>query len=228
MTKQYPLPLPHHEAMAADDFMITASNREAAAWVHAWPEWPAPCLLILGPSGSGKTHLLNLWLHHSKGAPISADTLNCATASTIAADHKIIAIDNIDQIAGHAEAEETLFHLYNLLRDEHGFLLLTATLPPAQWPAGLPDLRSRLLAAPVAAIGEPDDELLSMLLIKQFHDRQIEVGTEVITYLLPRMERSTAAIRTLVTTLDRASLAEGKGITVALVKRIMGKEPPLL
>lgn len=221
MVRQYPLPLPHREGMAADDYVVTASNREAAAWITAWPEWPSHCLMILGPSGSGKTHLLNLWLHHSHGKIVTTEELATTDANSLAASGKIIGIDDAEKIAGHSAAEENLFHLYNHLREIKGSLVLAAALPPAQWTIGLPDLRSRLLASPAAVIGVPDDELLGMLLVKQFHDRQIEVGADVVAYLLPRIERTAAALRALVTELDRASLAEGRGVTVTLARRLL-------
>ena len=65
MTRQLPLSLPHDEAMDAADFFVTASNREAMAWIDKWPDWPAHCIVIHGPSGSGKTHLARLWQQRS-------------------------------------------------------------------------------------------------------------------------------------------------------------------
>jgi DnaA regulatory inactivator Hda len=221
MTRQYPLPLPHREAMEADDYLVTSGNREAFAWVNAWPEWPSHCLIIIGPSGSGKTHLLNLWMQRSRGKSLAAQDLATNDAANLSAENNILAIDDADKIAGNGAGEETLFHLYNLLREAKGYLLLTASRPPAQWEIGLADLRSRLLASPAATIAAPDDKLLGMLLVKQFHDRQIEIGADVVAYLLPRIERTTAALRSLVEELDRVSLAEGRGVTVALARRIL-------
>jgi len=222
MTQQYPLPLPHSTAMEADDYIVTASNREAATWVNAWPEWPSHCMIILGPAGSGKTHLVNLWLQKSRGKIVDIEDLATHDAGSLAMSNTIIAIDDIASVAGNDQAEVTLFHLYNLLRETKGYLLLTASRPAAQWNLRLADLRSRILASPVASIAPPDDELLTMLLVKQFHDRQVEISKEVISYLLPRIERTASALRTLVADLDRTSLAEGKPVTVALVRRVLG------
>ena|ERR1700722_10743701 len=214
--RQYPLPLPHNEAMEAHDFMATSSNSEAIAWIERWPDWPAHCLVIYGPSGSGKTHLMNVWLSRSGGATKTNDTIAASGASGGA-----FAIDDADQAAGNAAREEALFHFFNRLRDTKGSLLLTARNAPAQWNIQLPDLRSRLASIPAVAIKGPDDELISALLIKQFRDRQIDLGADVLDYLLSRIERSPAAIRKLVTDLDRASLAEGRKITVALARRLL-------
>jgi DnaA regulatory inactivator Hda len=219
-SQQYPLPLPCREAMEADDFMVADSNREAIAWIDRWPDWPSHCLVIYGPAGAGKTHLANVWRTKSQGA--LADVAHLADdPATLALSAKAIGIDGAEMAAGAAAREQGLFHLYNMLRENGGTLLLTAHRAPAQWNIGLPDLRSRLLAAPAIALAPPDDALLAALLIKQFRDRQIDIGMDVVDFLLPRMERSPAAIRHMVTTLDSASLAASRKITVALARHIV-------
>jgi DnaA regulatory inactivator Hda len=220
MTRQYPLPLPYREAMEADNFMVTASNREAVAWIDKWPNWPSHCLIIYGPEGTGKTHLAHVWQTRSRGKFVTASGLS-ADSGTVIMTNRAIAIDGAAAVAGHAAREQGLFHLFNLVRETKGHLLLTAPLPPAQWHVQLADLRSRLLAAPAVALGAPDDELISALMLKQFSDRQLDIGAEVIDFLLPRMTRTPAAIRDLVAALDRASLAESRKITVALAKRVL-------
>jgi DnaA regulatory inactivator Hda len=223
MMKQYPLPLPHREAMEADDFLTTPSNRDPIAWIERWPDWPAHCLVIHGLPGSGKTHLMNVWLARSGGEDVSNQMPDAGKilSSEIRPLSSAIAIDDADQIAGDAAKEESLFHLYNRLNESKSFLLLTAKLAPAQWNIQLPDLRSRLSSIPAVAIAGPDDELLSALLIKQFHDRQIDVAKEVVDFLLPRIERTPASIRNIVTKLDRMSLAENRRITIALARKII-------
>jgi DnaA regulatory inactivator Hda len=219
MTRQYPLPLPHREAMEADDFMVTASNGEAAAWLDKWPDWPAHCLVIYGPAGAGKTHLAHVWQAQAAARLIDAKTIAEEDIATLKA--QAVAIDDAEKAAGERAREEALLHLYNMLRENKGYLLLTARQAPAHWEIGLPDLRSRLLAVPAVALGAPDDELVAALLVKQLRDRQIEVGMEVIDYLVPRLDRTPEAIRKLVAALDRASLAEGRRITVALARKVL-------
>ena len=220
MIRQYTLPLPHREAMAADDFMVTDSNREATGWIDQWPSWIVPCIIVHGPAGCGKTHLVQVWLTRSHGTAVTPEDIATADLGLLA-DKKCVALDNADAVAGDRAREEALFHLYNRLCEKRGYLLLTAARPPQQWEIGLPDLRSRLLSMPSIAVTAPDDDLLAALLIKQFRDRQIDISMDLIDYLLPRITRSPEAIREMVATLDRVSLSEGRGITVALVRRIM-------
>ncbi|MFY9287756.1 MAG: DnaA/Hda family protein [Alphaproteobacteria bacterium] len=221
MIKQYPLPLPHKDAMAADDFMITSSNQEAAAWLDKWPAWPAHCLVLHGPSGSGKTHLLHVWCAKSKGMLITREQLLEQNADQLAEINCNIALDNADQCAGDAAAEEALFHLYNFLRENKGHLLLASVKAPAQWMIKLPDLRSRLLSIQAIPITAPDDDLITALIIKQFKDRQIDISMDVVNYLLSRVTRTPQSVRETVQALDRASLSEGRGITVALARKLL-------
>lgn len=219
--QQYPLPLPHREAMEADNFMVTSSNREAVAWIDRWPEWPAHCLIVHGPSGAGKTHLAHVWQAKSRGKFLGMDDLATSDAGALVISNRLIAVDDAEQIAGDPLRERSLLHLYNILRETKGYLLLTAHTAPAQWGIQLPDLSSRLLASPAAALTGPDDALLSALMIKQFRDRQLDVGADVIDFLLPRLTRTPEATRALVAALDRAALAENRRITVALAKRVL-------
>lgn len=222
MVQQIPLPLPYTEAMSADDFVVTSSNQQAAAWVHQWPNWPSLCSAIYGPSGSGKTHLMRMWVAKCHGKDITPIDLLRQETGALIMSNRNLAMDDAQQIATNPVAEEALFHLYNALKETGGTLLLTADRPPAKWPVQLADLRSRLNAAPAISIDAPDDELLTMLLIKQFHDRQIDVGLDVVTYIIPRIERTTQALRDIVQKLDQAALSESRGITIALARRLLG------
>ncbi len=112
----------------------------------------------------------------------------------------------------------------NLIAERGGRLLLTAAEPPAQWRLGLPDLRSRLVAAPQIAVRPPDDALIAAVLVKLCADRQLVVGDEVIQFLLRQMERSFAAAGRVVAALDRAALEGKRPITIPLARAVLRQE----
>jgi chromosomal replication initiation ATPase DnaA len=89
------------------------------------------------------------------------------------------------------------------------------------WPVDLPDLKSRLKAATVVEIGEPDDELLAQVLVKLFADRQIMPDDKLVSYIAARMERSNAAAVEIVERLDSLALARGVKISRALAGEVL-------
>jgi chromosomal replication initiation ATPase DnaA len=224
MTQQLPLLLPHDAAMGADDFLVTPCNSEAAAWIDKWPEWPTHGLIVTGLPGSGKTHLMSLWLQKTGGSVVAADDLIDITPPALMAETKCIALDNANFFAGNGLAEKQLFHLFNFVKENKGFLLLTMATGAGQAGFELPDLRSRLLTLPVAALLPPDDELLEALIVKQFSDRQVAVDAGVVAYIASRAARDAASIRAIVQRLDLAALAEGCKITIPLARRILEKD----
>lgn len=217
--RQLPFDLGHRPALGRHDFLISPCNREAVDWIDLWPGWPSPALVLCGPAGSGKSHLVAVWCDRSGALPVTREDLAEAAGQVEkAAPHRLI--DPADALG----QEEALLHLYNNVAEAGGTLLLTAETPPARWSFALPDLASRLRAAPVAAIGKPDDALLGAILVKMFADRQLRVPPDVISFLLVRMERSFAAARSLVARIDARALAEKRALTVPFVRSVFEQD----
>lgn len=219
MIRQLAFDLPAREAFRREDFFISPVNAVALAAVDGWRNWPGGKMLLVGPAGSGKTHLARLWAADAGAAVIAGADLSQADLPALSA-HGAVAVEDAEAVAGDAGAEAAFFHLHNLVV-QAGHLLVTATTPPRDWGLGLPDLASRLQAAPLTRLDAPDDALLSAVLIKLFADRQIAVAPTLIPYLVMRMERSFAAARALVAALDARALAEGRPITRQLAAEMM-------
>jgi chromosomal replication initiation ATPase DnaA len=219
---QIPLDLAFPAAHTRADFLVAPANRDAVGWVDRWPDWPGPILILEGPPGCGKTHLARIWAARTGAAWIGPEEATTPPeASALAARGTHLALDPLDAWIGTADAETALFHLYNILKENGRSALATLRAPPATVAFTLPDLASRLRAAPMAAIRAPDDDLLSALLVKLFADRRLPVDADVIAYILPRMERSFAAARALVEAADRRALAEKRSLSVPLIRQTM-------
>jgi chromosomal replication initiation ATPase DnaA len=223
--RQLPFDFAHDPDYGADSFIEAPCNRAALAWIRRWPDWSAPGLAVHGPAGCGKTHLASIWQAMSGAVALSPADLAPDRVPSLLDDARAALIDTADAPALDADGERALVHLYNLLKERGGHLLLLARTPPARWSIALPDLRSRLAALPAARIDAPDDTLLQQLFVKLLADRQLEASPEAVAFLLPRMPRSFAAARRLVAELDRRALAGGRRVTIVLVREALAEFP---
>ena len=238
MTKmeQLPFDLGSRYAHEREDFWISDSNRAAVAWLDKLAGAKAsgtnlgceesdinryPALVIFGPPASGKTHLLQVWKKEAKAIELSLAQLMPDTIDQTVGSAKEVMIDNVSSAIGKRSSEETLFHLYNILQERGGTLLMTASMPVAAWPFVLADLKSRLMAAPAVEVGSPDDALMAVVLAKLFSDRQIFVPQEVVQFILSRIERSFLAMRQTVEKIDRRALSEKRPVTIPLVRELL-------
>lgn len=219
---QLALDFPHRPSLNREDFMIADCNREAAVLVDSWPLWPYFAICIYGPEGCGKTHLANVFANKVANLTNFPYRIPCIKASSLTADNyrplfetnKCLIIEDLQNLCN----QEALFHLYNLYRDEGGNILFTSSTAPARLGLTLPDLRSRMNIVPAVEIKEPDDEVLSALLLKLFTDRQILPSPELLEFILKNMQRSFAYARKLVAEIDNISLARKRAVTTAIAR----------
>ncbi len=218
---QIPMNFQFRAATGREDFLVTPANEDAVAWIDKWPDWPMRSLLLVGPSGSGKTHLTQVWQTRNDAQIIEAgklDHLGIEEISRLAAGP--LAIEDI----GPGLKEDILFHLFNLVQEKGGSLLLTALSPPGAWGLTLADLSSRLGTVPIGRIDEPDDALFAALVVKLFSDRQLAVTPDVVQYIVQRLERSFAEARRFVMRLDNSALAKKRKITISLPREVFKEE----
>ena len=203
---QLRLPLSRAPDFSRERFARSPVNGAALDLLAVWRDWPGGVLAVCGPEGSGKTHLAHLW-----AAEAGAEFLTAPPQDLASLTGRRLVIENAEGWPDPA----SLFHLLNMIQTS-GSLLLTSRLVPSQWPAALPDLRSRLNALVVAQLSEPDDVVLGAVLTALFAERHIRPTRDVIPYLLYRMERSIPAAREVVERLDDMAASQRREINRAL------------
>ncbi|MEQ8354143.1 MAG: DnaA/Hda family protein [Kiloniellaceae bacterium] len=220
---QLPLELDHRPALGREDFLVTPGNAEAVDRVDRWPDWPAGALALYGPSGSGKSHLCQVWRQTSGAVEIDAEMLRRDEPPAYLGDAQACVVEDVSAcLAPEPEIARRLLHLYNMMLERRGYLLLADRRAPARWACPLADLRSRLSAMQAVAVGGPDDVLIDAVLVKLLFDRQLDCRPEVVRYLAPRLERSFTAVRDVVEAIDRAALAaKRRQITVPMARAVM-------
>jgi chromosomal replication initiation ATPase DnaA len=205
-----------------ESFIVSASNRDAARTLDAWPAAGASTLALVGPPGSGKTHLAMAWAARTDAKVITPDDLADGLADQVAG---ALLMDDADR-APHGEA---FFHLLNTALRPDCCLLMTGATAPKLWSVEVQDLRSRLNAVAVVEFGEPDDVILRGMLAKLFDERNITPPQELVDYLLRRMERSASAAGAIVKALDEAASAEGRPVSRVLARQLLkddGEDAP--
>jgi chromosomal replication initiation ATPase DnaA len=209
MARQLVLDLPFRAAMGRHDFFVSDTNAAAVAGIDGWPDWPLGKILLIGPAGSGKTHLAHVFAAQSGASRQRAADLASIDPAGLAglADTRALIVEDVDQIAGDRAAEEALFHLHNAAADHGARLLLTARRLPARWGLRLPDLDSRMQQTAQLHLAAPDDRLMAAVLVKLAADRQMTLTPALLSYILPRIERSLAAAHQIIVALDAEALA---------------------
>ncbi|WP_262695269.1 HdaA/DnaA family protein [Kordiimonas aquimaris] len=219
VNNQIPLDLKAPVSFDMADFIVSDSNNEAVEFISRWQGWSHHFVALVGPRACGKSHLLHGWAA-DVGAEFIEPDVDIA-AMKPAGFYVLDDVNQKDECGNLLYDDVALFHLYNWLSEIGATLLVTAEDAPTLWPRVLPDLKSRLGTVPVAAITEPDDNLLIMLLVKLFSDRQLEVNIDVIHYILKHIERSFSAVHKLVETVDKDALARRRKVTKALVRECL-------
>ena len=223
MTRQLAFDLPHRAALGREDFFVSGANAAALAALDGWRGWPGGKMVLAGPPGSGKTHLAQVWAAEAGATAVTARHL---PADLPALARGPLVVEDCHRIAQNGAAQTALFHLHNLMAAARHPLLLTGTVPVRGWGLTLPDLASRVAAAGVALLDEPDDALLSAVLVKLFADRQMVVAPPVVAFLVTRMERSLASAGALVAALDAEAFARGAAVTRPLAAAVLDAGPP--
>ena len=218
-SKQLVFDLPRVAVDGREDFFVAPSNQTAMSRIENWARWSDNMLLLIGPEGSGKTHLASVWAQMSGATRIEPEEIE---ANVIADARAPVVIDDVDQIAGDRAQEENVFHLFNTLKASQIPVLFTATSPSSRWPLVLPDLASRMAQLDLVKLDAPDDQLLSVVIVKQFLDRQLNVKPEIVTFLARRMNRSFSNVSQIVDKLDQAALSSGRSITIPFLRKVLG------
>ncbi|MGB5592109.1 MAG: DnaA regulatory inactivator Hda [Gammaproteobacteria bacterium] len=203
---------------AAIDYLrsVATATVNAGAWI-----W--------GPASSGKTHLLQA-VCAAAGPSLRAAYLPLKTLSPLGpgaldgwGEHNVLALDDVDVIAGDAAFERALFRLYNDVLEHGGLMLFSTTEAPGNLAIELPDLASRLAAGVVfQLLALDDDERIEALKLRARH-RGFELPEETAQYLLRRLPRDMASLYDWLDLLDVASLAAKRRLTIPFVREVLAR-----
>jgi DnaA family protein len=207
---------------------VAGPNEAAVQTVRGVADGAPGLVWLFGADGCGKTHLLQAACRVVTAAGRRAMYVPLASADmqpAVLADLErldLIALDDVDTVAGDPEWER---HLFLLLDDAHvrrsNGLLLAARAPASACRWGLADLRSRAAAALAFRLQPLDDDQQREALLAHASSRGLELDRAAADYLLKRVERDGRELVHWLERLDRASLAEQRKLTIPFIREVL-------
>src|SRR5512134_1819173 len=174
-----------------------------------------PPLWLYGPDGCGKSHLLQAACALAGGHGLTAAYLPLAAvraedpALLEGFEHlRLVALDDLDSVAGAAPWERALFTLYNGLQEQRGCLVLAARLAASE-------------VHRLQPLAEPEQ---AEALRRRAQHRGLELPEETLGYLTRRAPRDFAALCRLLDELDTEALAAQRRLTVPFVRDWLSRD----
>jgi len=211
-------------AAARFDGYVAGPNAQVVDLLTGSP--PPRTLWLWGRAGTGKTHLLQAACAATSAGGGTATYLDPDGGSTPALldgceTLDLVCLDSLERVADDAAWNAAMFRLYTLMQDGTGRLYVASSAPPASLRFELPDLRSRLLAAPVHQLHELDEAGQIAALEQRAADRGLELSQDAATWLVHRMPRDMHSLCGLLDRLDEAALAAQRRLTIPFLRQYL-------
>ena len=199
-----------------EDFFVSSSNFEAYKLIETWPKWPSRNINIYGPSGCGKSHLANILKKKINSFFINASDISNNSLALIKLKECLI-IDNYENNID----ENLLYTIINQTHQSNQYVIINSDQPISSLEIKLEDLKSRLSSFSKITIDLPTDDLIKVVLTKNFSDKQIQIDNKLIDFILKHINRSYEDIFNFIKKIDELSLSTGKSININLIKKVL-------
>jgi DnaA family protein len=225
--RQLALKFPSERRCTLDNFEVGPNAELIAALGRCGRARAFSAMWLVGESGSGKSHLLQGACHAAAGAGAAAYLPARLMAGGVEVldglgDFGVVAIDELERWVGQRRWEEALLNLYQQLLARGGTLLVASRNRPLETTVGLADLDSRLRAAQVFVIRPLDDADRARAIERLAAQRGLELGADVVAFILRRAPRRMDELIATFDRLDRGALAQQRRLTIPLAKDVLG------
>ena len=199
-----------------EDFCVGENNYEAYKLIKEWPNWSFKGINIYGPKKSGKSYLTKIFSDKTNSKIFEGKNVNKNDLEMIL-NQKVLIIEDIESFK-----DEFLFQtILNDFISKNKFIYLTSNKFAGSSSYQLKDLVSRLRSLAAVAITNPSDDLFHQILTKMLSDKQINITTKEINFILKNIERSYDAASRFVKNLDELSLVYKKKINTKIINQAL-------
>lgn len=224
-----------------DNFVVGSSNKMAYSCGKAVAEHPGEDktfnpLFIYGPSGLGKTHLMYAIaneIHKKypqkkiiciKSEDFLNEMLDCMGRHAMAkfrAKYRqvdVLMLDDIQFISGKQAMQLEFFHTFDALIEANKQIVVTSDRPPKEMYTLEERIQTRFIQGMIIDVQPPEYELRLAILMKKAEISNINIPTDVITFLAEKLNSNVREIEGALKKIGAVSFLSGKPITLDMVK----------
>ena len=171
MSQQLIFNFPFKKTYLSQDFYVSKNNFNAFKLIESWPQWPSRFINIFGPIGCGKTHLANILSSKINSLIIISKKIDENIINQFKTKECLI-IDDFDNDID----ENLLYSIINLAHQDNKYLIISSPISLKKFKIELKDLNSRFTSFIEVGIDLPTDDLVKVILTKNFSDKQITIS----------------------------------------------------
>jgi len=196
------------------DYIIDDSNADAYNYLNNFPNWEVKLVNLVGSKKSGKTHLLKILEKKNNFYFISSlEHLKKKYEEILNYEKVCINNLNID--------EDVLFSIINNSIINKKFLVISSLVPLTQMEFKIEDLKSRIKQFFILNIKNPTDKLVYSILLKFFSDNQIKIKSDLIDFIVKKINRSYEDIFLFSNKIINENLKQKKKIDFKLINSVI-------
>ena len=181
-------------------------------------------IFVYGDKGFGKSHLLQGVIieglkQDQKSVYLDLNDDVSSDIFELIGDFQIIALDNVDQC--NQDNEKYIFDLINKLHSTNQMIIFSSRVKP-EGLSVFNDLKTRLSLASIYSLNRLEDDEIQHVIKRKLNNKSLKVDQRVIDYLIKNQTRDLKKIVEIIDKLDTFSLEKKRGITVPLVRQMLG------
>ena len=196
-------------------------------------------LFIFGPTGVGKTHLIQAIgiriKEKNPDARVLYVTARLFQSQYTAANHKgqinnffhfyqsidTLIVDDIQDLAGKAETQNTFFHIFNQLHQNNRQIIMSRDCAPSEMDGFEARLLSRFKWGASVALEKPDLDLRRNVLIRKAQQDGLDLPSDVIEYIAENVTDSIRELEGVVVSLITHAAVLNCDISLELAHRVV-------